>query len=259
MKIRCLLVDDEIPALDELAYILAGIRDIEVTGTATNASKAVDAIRSDKPDVVFLDIQMPGGDGFSVIDAVGSDYGPPFFIFSTAYDRHALKAFDARAIDYILKPFQPERVRESVDRARQMLQSLRRGNMYEKMERFVERLDRPSNETIMISVEHRGRILLLDARDIVCFKADNKQILACAEARCHPLHGHRSLDELETNLGHHAFFRAHRGYLVNLRCIREVAPWFNGRYILIAADKDNTEIPVSRNRVKALKIRLGLT
>jgi two-component system, LytTR family, response regulator len=258
MKISCLIVDDEPPAVDELSYILSGIGNVDVVATAFSAAKAIDAIRTRHPDLVFLDIKMPGGDGFEVIRACATAPGPPFFVFVTAYDQHAVKAFEASAVDYILKPFQADRIRESVARVRRMLTTHRKGTLYGQLERMVERFKPAADSPTKIGVERKGRILLLDPDEIIYCKAENKSIRVCTDRQCFNLWGVSSLDELEDKLGGHGFFRAHRSFLVSLARIKEMASWFNGRYILTVTDASGTEVPVSRRRVKALKDRLGL-
>jgi DNA-binding LytR/AlgR family response regulator len=258
MKISCLIVDDEPPAVDELSYILSGIANVDVVATAFSAAKAILAIRTRHPDLVFLDIKMPGGDGFEVIRACAATPGPPFFVFVTAYDRHAVKAFEASAVDYILKPFQANRIRESVSRVHQMLTTHRRGALYGQLERMAERLSPAADCPTKIGVERKGRILLLDPDEIVYCKAENKSVRVCTDRCCFNLWGLASLDELENKLCGHGFFRAHRSFLVNLARIKEMASWFNGRYILTVTDASATEVPVSRRRVKALKDKLGL-
>jgi two-component system LytT family response regulator/two-component system response regulator LytT len=258
MEIKCLIVDDEPPAVDELNYILSGIDDVVVLGSANSAESAVHAIRVKQPDLVFLDIKMPGQDGFEVINACASFRKTPFFVFATAYDEHAVTAFEASAVDYLLKPFQASRVRESVERVAQLLVGRRQGKLCGQLEKLVERIQPQRTPLTKVSVEHKGRILLLDPENIVYCKAENKGILACTENQCYTLHGTASLDQLESKLRNHGFFRSHRGYLVNLACVKEVAPWFNGKYVLTTSRQAANEVPVSRRRVKSLKIQLGL-
>lgn len=258
MEIKCLIVDDEPPAVDELNFILSMIPGIDVIGSSHSAAHAIKTIRATCPDLVFLDIKMPGRDGFDVVQACGSFEKKPFFVFATAYDEHAVKAFEASAVDYILKPFQADRVKNSVERVKNLLLTQRQGTLCGQLEKLVERIHPPVNPISKISVEHKGRILLLAPDTIVYCKAENKEILVCTESQCYTLHGTASLDALELKLKARDFFRSHRGYLVNLACVKEVAPWFNGKYILTTTDHASTEVPVSRRRVKPLKAQLGL-
>jgi two-component system, LytTR family, response regulator len=258
MKISCLIVDDEPPAVDELNYILSGIEDVDVVATAFSAAKAVSAIRAKQPDLVFLDIKMPGGDGFEVIRACAAPFGPPFFVFVTAYDQDAVKAFEACAVDYILKPFQAERIHESVTRVRRMLLAHHNNALYGRLERMMERLQPAAGTLVKVGVEEKGRILLLDAEAIVYCKAENKSVRVCTQDQCFDVWGLSSLDELEDKLGDQGFFRTHRSFLINLDRIKDLTSWFNGRCILTCTDAAATEVPVSRRRVKALKNKLGL-
>lgn len=258
MTIKCLIVDDELPAVDELGYILSQIPDIDIVGSANSAGSAINSIRSKQPDLVFLDIKMPGRDGFEVVQACVRLSKMPLFVFATAYDEHAVKAFDANAVDYILKPFQMERVLESVDRARHLLAARKQDDLYGQMEKLMASIQAPMDPVTKISVEHRGRILLLSPEHILYFKAENKGVLACTQKEQYDLHGTASLTNLESKLKTYGFFRSHRGYLVNISYVKELVPWFNGKYILTMADQSDTEVPVSRNRVKSLKSLLGL-
>jgi two-component system, LytTR family, response regulator len=258
MIIRCLIVDDEPPAVEELAYLLGQIEGVEVVGTAQSASKAIDAIDQLEPDLVFLDIQMPGHDGFEVIQALKHSQTAPLFVLATAFDQYAVKAFDVDVVDYILKPFTEKRVRKSIDRVRTWLQSRRQEPLAMQVEQLVKQFDKGPREIVKISVESKGRIRVLDPQEIMYCKAENKGITVATDNRSFLLFGQTSLDELEKKLTSQSFFRTHRSYLVNLACIKEVIPWFNGRYIITTMDEPATEVPVSRRRVKELKKMLGL-
>jgi len=258
MDIKCVIVDDEPPALDELSYILSQIPGVEILGTADSAANAINTIRSKQPHLVFLDIKMPGQDGFEVIKVCNRFWNKPLFVLATAYDEHAVKAFDACAVDYILKPFNLKRIQESVERVRQLVITKQQGELCGQLENLVTRIQPVTNQTIKISVENKGRIRLLDPGEIVYFKAESKEVTAYTERQAYPLHGTASLHELEFRLKAHEFFRSHRSYLVNLGWVGEVVPWFNGKYILTVTNSASSEVPVSRRRVKLLKQRLIL-
>lgn len=258
MEINCLIVDDEQPAVDELNFILSEIANVNIVGSADSAENAIRMIGEKQPDLVFLDIKMPGRDGFEVVKACASFHIVPFFVFATAYDEHAVAAFDAGAIDYILKPFQADRVKESVDRVRQLLVNRRKGVLCGQLEKLVGRIQPSAPRLTKISVEHKGRILLLEPESIVYCRAKKKGILAYIDGRAYKIHSTVSLDHLESKLKGCGFFRCHRSYLVNLVYVKEVIVWFNGKYILTMSDQKSTEVPVSRRRSKALKQRLGL-
>lgn len=258
MIIRCLVVDDEPPAIEELSFLLNQIEDVEVVGKASSAVKALDSFASLEPDVVFLDIQMPDQDGFQVARKLLASENAPLFVFATAYDQYAVRAFDVEAADYILKPFSEARVRRSIDRVRQRLASMKQAHLSQQVEQLVQRFDSRSHKVTRISVESKGRILILDPNQILFLKAENKGITVYTRDKSYLLHGQSSLDDLNDKLTPYNYFRTHRSYLVNLTTIKEVIPWFSGRYLVALADDQATEIPVSRQRVKALKKLLGL-
>ena len=258
MIIRCLVVDDEPPAVEELAYLLGRIEKVEVVGKARSASEALEAIDTLEPDLVFLDIQMPGKDGFDVVHALKASSTAPLFVMATAFDHYAVKAFDTDVVDYILKPFTEKRVRKSVDRVRALLKARRQDPLTLQMERLVRHLDQPPRELIKISVEYKGRIKVLDPGEIIFCKAENKGVTVKTGKKAYLLRGQGSLDDLENKLTPLSFFRAHRSFLVNLSSIKEVIPWFNGRYIVAMADDETSEVPVSRKKVRQLKQLLGL-
>ena len=258
MKIRCIIVDDEPPAVDELKYILTGIEDVEVVATAGSASEGITAIEKLKPNVIFLDIQMPRHSGFYVAEKVSRMDAPPLIIFATAYDQYAVQAFEEGALDYILKPFSEKRLQKSVERAKEVLTAKRNAGGENDLSRLLNVIQETKQVIDRLPVEKKGHVLLKDPSDIFFFKSEDKKIQVHTrddQFHCHTAH---TLEELTKRLGRHSFFRTHRSYLVNLAHVREVIPWFAGRYLLKMTDNEATEIPVSRKQVKHLKLRLGL-
>jgi len=258
VKINCFIVDDEAPAVDELRYILSGIPGVAVTGTALCAEDAIKGIFLKKPDMVFLDIKMPGQDGFEVIRACRKTREKPYFVFATAYDQHAVKAFEASVIDYVLKPFIPERIKESVERVRHLIKDRKQESLYNRLERLVTGINPQRKAITKITVEKNGRLLLIAHDEIVYFKAEGRSVLAYTSEKAYSVWGTASLDDLESKLENQGFFRSHRGFLVNLNSVIELFSWFNGKYILTTSDKNRSEIPVSRRRAKELKNRLAI-
>lgn len=265
MVIRCIIVDDEPPARDEWLYILSRMEGVEVVATAPSASLALEAIYEHEPDLVFLDIEMPGGNGFTVVEQLMEMEDPPFVIFATAFDQYAIRAFEENAIDYILKPLEERRVRKGLDKVRHRM-GLRddpvRGasepeNPKADLVQLLEQMEQRTCFT-RISVESRGRILLLQPQDVFFCRADDKKVWVHTRDERYLCHGMANLGRLEERLGAHAFFRANRGELVNLAKVREFAPWFNGKYTIIMDDLIGTEVVVNRSRVKDFKDRLGL-
>ena len=258
MKIRCIIVDDEPPAVDELAYILSRIEDVEVVASSNSASKAIKEIRAKKPDLVFLDIHMPVKSGFHVARMISSFDRPPLIIFATAFDQYAVRAFDANAIDYVLKPFSENRIRKSIERAKELISSKGKTVTIRELDRLIESIGGTEKSVVRISVENKGRILLLDPDNIFFCKSAEKKIFINTQNNQFVCYSVSSLNELEKILINHPFFRTHRAYLVNLSYIKEVIPWFNGRYLVNMSDENSTEIPISRSRARNFKKKLGI-
>ncbi|MGH9535059.1 MAG: LytR/AlgR family response regulator transcription factor [Terriglobales bacterium] len=253
MPIRALIVDDEQLARDELGYLLRGFPDIEVLAQARNGMEAVQLIREHQPDLVFLDVQMPGLDGFGVVRRLREKKVPmPRMIFATAYDHYAVQAFEVSAIDYLLKPFDKARLARAVEKVRQQVDQ--RQNATRKIDRVLEILEarQPTVVPTKISLRANARHFLLDPREIVFARIEDGVISVVAThmegvANC------RTVEELLASLDPQVFWRAHRGYVVNLNHIKEVVPWFNSSYQLRMDDKKQTEIPVSRTQSRRLR------
>ena len=258
MMIRCMIVDDEPPAADELAYILSKIEEVKVVALSNSASKAIKEIKRKKPDLVFLDIHMPLKSGFHVARVVSSFDKPPLIIFATAFDQHAVRAFDANAIDYVLKPFSENRIKKSIDRAKELLAAKDKPVTIQELDRLIQSIGGTEKSVVRISVENRGRILLLDPENIYSCRSEGKRLFVSTKNKTFICHSVSTLSKLETILLPYPFFRTHRAHLVNLSYIKEVIPWFNGRYLVILSDEKSTEIPVSRNRAGTFKKKLGI-
>ncbi|WP_028585835.1 LytR/AlgR family response regulator transcription factor [Desulfogranum mediterraneum] len=259
MKIRCVIVDDEAPARDELRYLLSRYSEVEVCGEADSAGKAISVIKQLKPNLAFLDIQMPGRNGFEVIQALAAMEAPPVFVFVTAFDNYAVKAFEESAVDYILKPISEQRLATTVERVGRLLAESDETSLESRLQSLINHVASSSQpETVKISVEKNGRMRLLAPEEIVyCSYREGRIHVHTFEATI-PLHGITTMDRLEGHLAGSGFFRAHRSVLVNLNFIREFSPWFNGKYSLIMADREGSELAVSRSRVKAFKERLAI-
>ena len=254
--IRCLLVDDEPPALDELSYLLSAFEDVTVAGTASSASQALEEIARLRPDVVFQDIQMPGATGFHVLEHAMENPHPPLFVFATAYDQYAIRAFEDNAVDYLLKPVSRERLSKCLDRLRCLLRRPTSPGQ-PNLEALLRGLaTNPS--LVRISVESGGRVLLLRHADVVFIRTEERRVMVHTRDAHYPHHGLGTLDRLEEKLAALSFFRANRGELVNLAQVRDFAPWFNGKYMLTMRDNAATEITVSKARVREFRDQLGL-
>lgn len=255
-KLRALLVDDEEPARRELRFLLEETGRVEVVAEADNGQRALELTKKEEPDVLFLDVQMPGLDGFAVAERLLKEGRPtPFFVFATAYDRYALKAFDVCAVDYLLKPFRAERVEQTVDRLFSLQGSRQKDELTASLRTLLEQV-RERREPTRVPVEKNGRIVLLPVTDIVFASCRGKDAFIKTTTEEYPVRA--TLMEIEERLGH-CFLRVHKGYVVNLDRIAELIPWFHGTYLLVMADRERTEIPVSRRLAQTLREKLGLT
>jgi len=257
LSLSTVIVDDEQLARDELAYLLKNIDDVDVVAQGKNGVEAVTLIREHNPDLVFLDVQMPGLDGFGVIKKLLDKKIPlPKIVFSTAYDQYAVRAFEVNAVDYLLKPFDRQRVAQSVERARSMTSS----SPSDKIDTLVRMLESQKPQTSKILLKAAGRLFLVNQRDI-CFASIEDGVITVVTSGPSGMEGQsncRTLEELLDSLDQNMFWRAHRSYLVNINRIKEVVPWFKSSYQLRMDDKKQTEIPVSRAQTKRLRELFGL-
>lgn len=232
--IRALVVDDETPARRKLCNLLAAHPDIEVVGEAADGVEAVDRILELRPDLVLLDIQMPRLDGFGVVDEVGVD-AMPVVVFVTAYDEHALRAFEVHALDYLLKPFPPERLDDMLDRVRRRLAERRSLETSTRIERALQELGRERRPLRRLLVESGpGRQVLLALDEVLLLRADRNDVCFVTAARAY--RRRITLGELERRLEPDVFFRLNRSEIVRASAIREVQPWFHGDARVILHD-----------------------
>ena len=259
MSLSAVIVDDEQLARDELAYLLKNIGDVEVVAQGKNGLEAVNLIREHNPDLVFLDVQMPGLDGFGVIKKLlDKKISLPKIIFSTAFDQYAVRAFEVNAVDYLLKPFDKKRVAQSVERARSMTEAPNPTS--DKLDTLVRMLESQKPQPSKILLKAAGRLFLVSQKDI-CFASIEDGIISVVTTGPNGMEGQsncRTLEELLDSLDPNLFWRAHRSFLVNTNRIKEVVPWFKSSYQLRMDDKKQTEIPVSRAQTKRLRELFGL-
>jgi len=250
MAIRALVVDDERLARDELCFLLESFPEVEVVGQAGNGLEAVSQVERLRPELLFLDIQMPGLDGFQVLrELVGKDTLPPRVVFVTAYDQYAIQAFEINAVDYLLKPVEKVRLAEAIARSRREIGE--EVPLANHIERILGALDKQSSLRRMV-VKVGERFMLVDTKDIIYATVEDG-IVTLATDEWRGTSNLRTLDELIANLDPAVFWRVHRSYVVNLRRIKEVIPWFNRTLQLKMADDGETEIPVSRSQTRRLK------
>ena len=249
--LSALIVDDEQLAREELAFLLKAFPQVEVAAVAGDGIEALRLIEEHEPDLVFMDVQMPGLDGLSVVRKLmekGADL--PHFIFATAYDQYAVEAFEVNAVDYLLKPIEKQRLAKSIERAEKLLDTPAQESS--RMEQLLEQIQSGVRQRTKLLLKNSNRLFLVDADDIIYATIQDGLITIVSNY----IEGHsnyRTIEELQSNLDAGTFWRVHRSYLVNINKIKEVVPWFRSSYQLRMCDKKQTEIPVSRAQTKRLR------
>src|SRR6202048_1845468 len=259
MSLSAVIVDDEQLARDELAYLLKSAGDVNIVAQGKNGLESVNLIREHNPDLVFLDVQMPGLDGFGVIKKLpDKKVALPKIVFATAFDQYAVKAFGVNAVDYLLKPFEKKRVAQSVQKVRAKLESA--SGSSDKLETLVRMLESQKPQASKILIKAGGRLFLVNQKDIG-FASIEEGVITVVTSGPNGMEGQsncRTLEELLDSLDPNLFWRAHRSYLVNINRIKEVVPWFKSSYQLRMDDKKQSEIPVSRAQTRRLRELFGL-
>jgi two-component system LytT family response regulator len=251
-KIRVLIADDEPLARERLTSLLASEPDVDLVAQATDGEEAATAIHDHAPDLVFLDVQMPQMDGFEVIETVGTDK-MPLVIFVTAYDQHALKAFQVRALDYLLKPFDRERFRDALQRARKQLDRDETGDLGRRLLALVKDLRRDQPRAERLVVKSGGRLFFLRADEIDWVEAAGNYVRLHVGPSSHLLR--ETMNAIEGRLDPEKFFRIHRSRIVNMERIQELQPWLNGEYAVLL--RTGTRLTLSRGYREKLQDRLG--
>jgi len=258
VKLKALIVDDEYPARQELRYALDGFDNVEIVGEATNAQEALALIKALDYHVLFLDISMPGISGLELGATIQEMQNQPSIIFVTAFDEYAVQAFEVNAVDYVLKPVEPGRLKKAVDKVVKSYQETvagldvpetsKNGNNKNKTDPNQIKIDR-------LPAEKLGKTVLVSESDI--FYAFTEQDYIYVKTFEDKLLTRFTLKDLEARLDSTMFFRTHRCYLVNLHKVKEIVPFFNGTYNLVVEDKNHSEVPVSRAQAKKLRKILG--
>jgi len=256
MAVRVAIVDDEKPARDRLRRLLADHPEFVVVGEAADASSAVELLEQERPDLCFLDVQMPEGDGFEVLRRARHR---PRIIFTTAFDRYAVPAFEVRSIDYLLKPFSRQRFAAALERAREALTSgAPPGDeivrLLQEIRAGLPRAEAPAapeeRAPLRIPARRAAKVVLLDPAEILWFEAEETIVFArTADAR---LLVERTLADLEQQLAP-AFFRTHRRYLVNVSRIAEIQPEEGGTCRIVMRDQARSVVPLSRRQARELR------
>ncbi len=279
MPLNAVIVDDEELARRELRYLLGCAGGVDVVAEASNGIEAVETIRAHAPDVVFMDVQMPGLDGFAVLRRLmehpakhGAPMRMPEVIFATAFDQYAVRAFEVNAIDYLLKPFEQKRIALALDKVRARrsdngaaaaetgIEAVPQASAEERLESLLKLLETQAHaaqpnaraRSGKIVVRAAQRLLLVDQREI-CYASIEEGAISVVTPALEGMSNVRTLEELSDQLDPDAFWRAHRSFIVNIQHIREVVPWFKSSYLLRMDDRKATEIPVARAQVKRLR------
>jgi two-component system, LytTR family, response regulator len=255
MDLRAVVVDDEQLARDELGYLLGQVGGVEVVGQAGNGVEALSTIDRLQPDVVFLDVQMPGLTGFEVARRMLDTRASSHIVFVTAYDQHAIEAFEVNAVDYLLKPVDPSRLTVAVQRTRSRLAAAR--PLHDEIERIVQIVAERQGRKERLAIKVGERFMLVQADEIVFASLVDEGIAVVTDQHS-GTSNYRTLDELQERLDPSVFWRVHRSHLVNINKIKEIVPWFSRNYILRMKDEKSTEIPVSRTQTRRLREYLKL-
>jgi two-component system, LytTR family, response regulator LytT len=258
--LRTIVVDDEQLAREELCFLLGQLEGVELIGQASNGIEALRVVEETNPDLVMLDVQMPGLTGFEVARRLVRASVDTHLIFVTAYDQHAIEAFEVNAVDYLLKPVESGRLATAVDRARRRIQTERtpaRERSGDDMERLLQLLADRQDRREQLAVKVADRFLLVQSDEVVHASVEDDVITVVTNSLS-GTSNYRTLDELQARLDPAVFWRVHRSHLVNINKIKEIVPWFSRNYILKMRDGKGTEIPVSRAQTKRLREYLRL-
>jgi two-component system, LytTR family, response regulator LytT len=262
MDLRAVLVDDEQLARDELGFLLGQLGGVDVIGQAGDGLEALSTIDRLRPDIVFLDVQMPGLNGFQVARRMVDRELPTHIVFVTAYDQHAIEAFEVNAVDYLLKPVDPIRLEQAVERAQRRVASARsldQGDgaaINQQIEKIFDLVAERQHRRDRMAIKVGERFILVQSEDII-YASLAEDAITVVTSHHVGTSNYRSLDDLHERLDPNVFWRVHRSHLVNMNKIREIVPWFRN-YILRMKDDKSTEIPVSRAHTRRIREYLEL-
>jgi two-component system response regulator LytT len=257
--LRAVVVDDEQPARDEVCFLLGEVGGVEVVGQASNGIEALQVIEAQAPDMVMLDVQMPGLTGFEVARKLFDAGIAAQLVFVTAYDQHAIQAFEVNAVDYLLKPVEALRLTTAVERVRRRLASERGAAKppSAELDRLLQLLSQRQEHREQLAVRIADRFLLIQTDEVVHASVENDVVTVVTNSLS-GTSNYRTLDELQARLDPAVFWRVHRSHLVNINKIKEIVPWFSRNYLLKMKDGKGSEIPVSRSQTKRLREYLKL-
>jgi two-component system LytT family response regulator/two-component system response regulator LytT len=254
--LRTFVVDDEPLAREELCFLLGRLDDVELVGEAADGVEALRAVGELRPDLLFLDVQMPGLNGFEVARRLIDAEAAPELVFVTAFDQYAIEAFSVNAIDYLLKPVDGDRLAQTLTRVRRRLASeeaLRLPLSPADLERVIEAVQaRQQGRRDQLAIRAGERFVLVQADEVIFSSLVDEDIVVVTNT-VSGTSNYRTLDELQARLDPAVFWRVHRSHLVNITKIKEIVPWFSRNYLLKMKDPKTTEIPVSRSQTKRLR------
>jgi two-component system LytT family response regulator len=252
IKTRVIIADDEPLARARLRMLLAEESWVDLIAECSDGPSTITSIEKFRPDLVFLDVQMPGGSGFDVIQSVGAGR-MPFVIFVTAFDRYALRAFDVHALDYLLKPFDRDRFRDALTRARERIERSSNGDLERRLLAIVNDLKPAPQPLERFVIKSGGRVFFLRAEDIEWIEAAGNYVKLHVGAETHVFR--ETMNSLEARLNPSVFFRIHRSHIVNIERVRELQPWFNGEYVVFLTS--GARLTLSRGYREKLQDRIG--
>jgi DNA-binding LytR/AlgR family response regulator len=261
MDLQAVIVDDEQLAREELGFLLGQVGGVEVVGQAGNGFEAIRLVEELNPDLIFLDVQMPGLTGFEVARQVLRREARSQIVFVTAFDQYAIEAFEVNAVDYLLKPVDVSRLAQAVERAGRRVVSDRGpssgGLGTQDLERIVQAVAERQQRRERLAIKVAERFMLVQAEEII-YASVLDEVITVVTGTLTGTSNYRTLDDLQAQLDPAVFWRVHRSHLVNINKIKEIVPWFSRNYILKMKDPKATEIPVSRSQTRRLREYLGL-
>ncbi|MEF2146305.1 MAG: LytTR family DNA-binding domain-containing protein [Desulfovibrionaceae bacterium] len=256
-RIRTVIVDDEPPALGQLEYLLSKFEDVDIVAAVDSGPDAPEIIFREQPALVFLDIEMPGKNGFQVLKDLVTMPHPPLVVFATAFNEHAIRAFEENTVDYLLKPISVQRLDKTLERVRTLLEKPLQETPAKSLETLLTKMGLGPG-IVRIQAEDAGRNLLLTPDEILYFSCQDRRVVVHTPDNAFCCPSETTLEKIEERLSGTTFFRVNRSELINLDYVRGYSPWLNGKYVITLRHREAVEIVLSKSRVKDFKTILGI-